>query len=786
MLNVALPRRPGLRRRLIAAGAVPCAIGLCLLAARTAAAQQASPPSPSDPVGAGAGEVVVTARHRTETAQSVPASVSVVSGDFLKETNTTTLNQLVGYVPSVQFADLNPRNSGINIRGLGSASGVASDGIDPGVGFYVDQVYYSRPATAAFDLMDIDQVEVLQGPQGTLFGKNTTAGVISITTAGPTFTPHADGEITAGDYSTFTAKGALSGPLVGDVLAGRLSVQTSTRDGLAVNDYTGRDVNGYRNLSLRGQLLYQPEPNLKFRLIADYSKQYLNCCYQVLSGIVTPPTGKSFTAYAEALGYTPVVDPFARRADSNTPTSARQETGGVSLEGEYSLPKAVITSITAWRFWNWWPSNDVDATPLPIFTAANLDDYENQFSQELRIASTGSNRIDYVAGLYVFHEAVTANSVQRYGDAASYFLFGPTFPAIVANGYGLNSTGVYDSTSVAAFGQATLHLTPQWSLTGGLRYTYDWKSGQFAQTVGGGAPLTGALAPLAVLRSALAIPTAYTASHDEGDPSGQVNLSYQATPDILAYATLAHGAKSAGINLTQLPAGATPLVKAETIDSAEIGLKTRLADRKVTVNLALFFEDDHDYQGTAVVTGTTRTYLANIPRVQSKGAEIDARANPNRYVSLHASVVYDDASYQSYPAAPCGLENVLKSSCDLSGWPLNGIPRWTVSTGGEVRKPFTLGTRSLEAFLAVDDAFRASEYTTGTDSIYTREPSLNLVDLRAGVRAPGGRWEVFAWGKNVTDERYFTSTGSGIGNLGALFSALGDPATWGVTLRAKI
>jgi iron complex outermembrane receptor protein len=787
-------RRSGTRATLL------CAAAVAAMAAGAAAAQpagsSAAEPAPSAAVSgtdaaaavdaiATAGEVVVTARHRVETAQSVPATVSVVGGDFIAKTNTTSLVQLVKYLPSVQFSFFNPRNSSLNIRGLGNATGVASDGIEPGVGFYVDQVYYNRPAAATFDLVDIDQVEVLEGPQGTLFGKNTTAGVVNITTRAPSFTPEAAGQVSGGNYGYFVAKGTVSGPLIDNVLAGRLSVSTSQRNGLATNDYNGEKVNGYRNLTARGQLLYTPAPDLKLRFIADYSKQYINGGYQTLSGIVTPPNGKNFVAMAEHFGYTPVVDPFGRHVDVNTPVFARQETGGVSLEADYDLPHAVLTSITAWRFWNWWPGNDIDYTPLSIMTAANLVDHENQLTQEFRIASSGENKVDYVAGLYFFREQIKADAVQRYGSEGSYFLLGPAVPSVVLNGYGLTSNASNNTTSYAAYGQATWHVTPKWSLTGGLRYTYDRKTGRFDQTVGGGAPLTGPLAALAFLRTAIAAPVSFKEALDQGKLSGQANLSYQAADDVLTYVTVARGYRSGGINLTQLPPGATSVIAPESIDSVEVGAKTRLFDRRVTLNTSLFYERDKNYQGTVTVTGTTRTYLANIPKVESKGVEVSLRAEPSSNLSLYANGVYDDAKFVSFPNAPCGLENVLSTNCDLSGRPLLGVPLWTASAGGEYRHPLTLGPREVEAYVGLDDSFRSSVYSTSTVSIYTRLPSLNLLDARIGIRAADGRWDAFLWGKNITDKKYYVSTGPGIGNTGALLSALGDPATFGATLRAR-
>jgi iron complex outermembrane receptor protein len=735
-------------------------------------------------------EVVVTARHRTEDLEKAPAAISALSGAFLKKTNTTNVAQLSQYVPSLQFSFFNPRNANINIRGLGNNIGLANDGLDPGVGFYVDQVYYDRPATATFDLVDIDQVDVLRGPQGSLFGKNTTAGAIVITTAAPTFTPQATAEVSGGNWGYFQAKAAVSAPIIADVLAGRFSAETTTHEGYLTNvDNGGNHVNALQNETYRGQLLYTPSSNLKLRVIADYSKQDSNCCDLVLAGVVKPPNGKNFYTLAESnsygyTGYTPVIDPFNRQVDTNSQIRANQETGGVSFEGDYSLPKAALTSITAWRFWNWWPANDSDYTPLTVLDRSQNGDYQNQFSQEFRIASSGSNLIDYVGGLYFFREQIQAVGEQSYGSAATAFLLSPALPSLVANGYATNFTGSYDTTSVAAFGQATWHVTSRWSLTGGLRYTYDHKDGRFNQVASGGVPLTGPLAAYAAYRAALGTSDAFAVTSNKGDLSGQVNLAFQATDDLLTYVNYARGYKSGALNLAQLPAGASSVVAPESIDSVEAGFKDRLFERRLTLNADLFWEQDSNYQAN-LVTQNGKQYLANVPEVRSEGVEFDLQAQPIDELSLYASGAWDDAVYAKYPLAPCPLEEAVTASsvCNLSGAALAGVPRWTLSAGGEVHHSVNLGAREAEAYLGVDYSYRSSVYSSSSDSIYGKLPALSLVNARVGLRAADGRWDAYVWSKNLANAKYFAFIAAGVGNTGALVGQLGDPQTFGGTIR---
>jgi len=779
---------PHLSRRLaavflVAAGGTP----LAALAETAPAAAEA--PAPSAGTADEVGEVVITARHRSEDVEKAPVAVSVLGGDFLAKTDTINIQEVALLEPTIQFSFFNARNANINIRGLGNNIGLASDGLEPGVGFYVDQVYYDRPATATFDLPDLSQIEVLRGPQGTLFGKNSTAGAINISTSRPTFTPEATGEVTGGNYGDFQAKASVSGPIIDNVLAARLSVSTDTHQGYLTNTNARGDVNDARSLTFRGQLLYTPNSNFKLRLIADYGKQDSNCCDLALAGVVSPPNGKNFYTLSEAFGYKPAVDPFDRQADTNSPIHANQETGGISAEADWTVPGVILTSVSSWRFWNWWPANDSDYTPLSVLTLSQNGDYQKQYSQEFRIASTGSRRVDFVGGLYLFHEEIDAVGATQYGNAASAFLLGSTVPSAAANGYTLNFTGKYNTTSYAAFGQSVWHITSKWNLTTGLRYTYDDKHGTFDQIASGGASLAAYPAAvqsaLLAARAALGTSDYFQVATKQGDLSGQADLSYQVTSSVLTYVNYARGYKSGGLNLVQLPAGVDPVVAPESVDSVEAGVKTRLWDRRVTLNADLFWERDRNYQANIYDPTLFKQYLANVPEVRSEGLEADINAEPLPYLSLYASGSYDDAIYASYADGICGLENITQTHCNLSGAPLAGTPRWAAAAGGEIRHAFDVTPRGAEAYLGMDYSFRSSIYSAATDSIYSRLGDLDLVNARLGLRSSNGRWDAYLWARNLFNQNYFTFVAAGVGNTGALFGQLGDPRTYGVTLRAK-
>ncbi|OXE35619.1 MAG: TonB-dependent receptor [Phenylobacterium zucineum] len=726
-------------------------------------------------------EVVVTARHREENLQNIPGTVTAIGGEFLAATNTVGIGQISQMVPSVQFQTINPRNSQINIRGLGNNVGLANDGLDPGVGFYVDGVYYNRPATATFDLIDLERVETLSGPQGTLYGKNTTAGAVSVTTASPSFNFGASGELSAGNYGYVQAKASVTGPIIADRLSGRLSISSTNREGFQTNLYDGKKINNYNNLTARGQILYMPTDDFKVRVIADYSRQHMHCCSAEISGLWNPPSGVNFPALGAKFGYTPVVG----RVDVDAAVKANQETGGVSVEADWDLPGAVLTSISAWRYWNWSPASDLLQSRLDDFQKSQVIDRQNQFTQELRIASTGENTVDYVGGVYFFHEKLEAYATTKYGAAAVASVISSALPALILNGVTLSTNSDYKTESYAAFGQATWHLNPKLSLTGGLRYTSDQKKGSYNAVATGGLPLAGPLAGFAAIRSAFASTSGFHVRSNKAAWGGHLDLSYEVNPDVLTYVSYSKGNRSGGLNLNSLPSGASAIVAPESIDAYEAGLKMRLFERRLTLNTSLFFEKDQDYQAQTVDPVLLKTYLANIPEVRSKGFEVSAQGRPSESVSFYASATYDAAIYAKFPTSPCPVEHTLPvpASCNLSGVALPGVPKWAVSGGFEYHRPFSLGTGETQLYFGMDDSYRSSVNSTATVSTYGRLPSRSLINARIGLRSEDRNWDTYVWVKNLLDKDYLTSAQAL--SPGYIIGFPGDPRTWGVTVRVR-
>jgi iron complex outermembrane recepter protein len=770
--------------------------------ATASAAPAAAGPAPEPEADGGGSDVVVTARRREERAQDVPIALSVVGSEALERTGNFTLGQVQQLVPSLQVFSFNPRNTNINIRGLGSNVALTNDGLENGVGIYIDNVFYGRVGQSQFDLVDLDRIEVLRGPQGTLFGKNTTAGAINITTRAPSFEPEFSGEATLGDYGYYQLRGSASAPIAADTVAFRLSGALTHRDGFLYNVTKQEEAENYDNVSIRGQLLIKPTSSLSIKLIGDWAKQEQDFVMNVVAnifdtydnGVVIP---NNFRARAARAGYTPLpVDPFARIGDSDGHYQADMRSYGVSGQVDWDIGRAALTSITAYRWWDWDPANDGDSTALPVITKAQQANRQRQFSQEVRLASTGTNTIDYVLGGYYFWQLVRGYGATAYGSAAALWNL-PAVPADIGNaalnGFEADSTSTPETKSLAAFGQATWNISDALKFTGGLRFTHELKKGAYHQFAVAGIDLS--TLPAAIATPAQAIRNQfnpvidYSTSFTDDSLSGLANISYKIAPDVLVYASYSRGNKSGGLNLTALPPGIPPEVRPEQVDAYEVGLKSQFFDRKVTFNLAGFWTDISDYQTAITVdqgNNTIRQYIANIPSVRSRGVEGDLSWSPTRLVSLTGSFNYTDATYRDYVNAPQAPERLyLGAIQDLTGEPLAGIPKFTYTLGADLAQPVgEWQERAIELYGHADFSHRSSFNTSSSNSRYGQIDGYGVLNARVGVRTDDGRWDLSVWARNLTDSEYFQTLSPG--NTGLVTSIVGDPRTWGVTLRTKL
>ena len=781
-----------------------CAAAFLLASTSTSALAQVPPietPQVESQVEAGASEpdaIVVTARRREERAQDVPIALSVLSGVSLAQQATFSISQITQLAPTLQFTSSNPRNTSLNIRGLGVSYGLANDGLEQGVGFYIDGVYNSRPAAASFDLLDIDRIEILRGPQGTLFGKNTTAGAINITTRAPSFDPEGQFEASVGDHHFVQVKASISDSIVPDVVAGRLSVGYTSRDGFIRSTASGRNVNDLDNFVVRGQLLWKASDTLNLRLSGDYNFQNPNCCTQVFYGYgpTLRSANRQFPALAAAQGYTvPSTDPYDRLADVDSRLQARSALGGLSLTADLDLGSAALTSVTAWRWWNWRPANDRDYTSLDILRQSANPVQQDQYSQEIRLSSAGKNVIDYTVGAYAYYQKLRGQNTTEWGRHAAHWLLGTTtsnstaIPANLIDGYLTTSQAVSTIQSYAAFAQATWNISDTLSITPGLRYTYEKKDADYAAVVGGGFATTNA----ALVSATLSIfrPQSYSVAFTDDAVTGDISASWKPSRDILVYASYSRGFKSGGINLAGLPFNATnnpaldrAVVNPEKNQTYEAGLKTQWLNRRLTANFAIFRTDVTDFQANVVDTGpgALRGYLANIEKVRSQGVEFDVSVVPVDGFSGYFRGAYTDAKYVSFANAPCPLELIgnTTAQCDLSGKQLTGSSKWSLSAGTEYRRDIGSG----EIFAGIDASYRSSFFADASVSKYLRIDGYTLVNARLGFASARG-WEVFGLVRNVFDKKYATLLTPQSGNSGYYSGVPGDPRTVQITARYR-
>lgn len=748
-------------------------------------------------------EVTVTARRRNETAQEVPIPISIVGGARLEEAGAFNVNRLKELVPSVQLYSSNPRNTGINIRGLGSPYGLTNDGLDPGVGFYVDGVYYARPAATTLDFIDIEQIEVLRGPQGTLFGKNTTAGAFNITTRKPSFTPSGAFELSYGNFGYIQAKASVTGPIIKDKLAGRFSFSGTQRDGTLYNVAKDEYVNDINNLGYKGQLLFSPSDKVKIILAGDNSLQYPNGYAQVVAGVAPTlrPDYRQFENIIADLNYDlPSRDPFDRLIDHDTPWRSLNELGGVSLNADIEIGKGTLTSTTAWRYWNWGPSNDRDFTGLQALAKSQNPSEHRNWSQEIRYASNFSNKVSGVVGLFFIDQELVTDGTEESGRDQWRFAQNSTSalwetPGLL-EGYGARTNSSIRSQSAAIFANVDWSVTDQLHIQPGLRYNYDNKDVSYNREVFGGLETNDPA--LIALKEVVYRSQAFTNGKDETNLTYLVTLSYRASSRLNAYATYSTSYKPVGVNVSGLPVidGEVALdlgvIKPEYVKHIEAGVKTKPTGDLV-LNVTLYNTDIEDYQANVQSgqLGVNRGYIANAGEVNVKGAELDLQWLPGDNLSLYGALSYTDGKYVTFVNAPLALEETgLRDNegnsifaKDISGERLPGISKWSGSLGVELTSNhLTFWEQKGRAFLAVDSYFRTEFSSNSTPSKYLVVDGYGLFNARAGFKSDAGL-SLILWGRNLANTDYFEQLLAAGGNAGQYAGVLGDPRTYGVTIK---
>jgi iron complex outermembrane recepter protein len=852
------------------------ACGLMACSALTAPAYAQDADSDA-PVAREDGVIIVTATRRAQDVQDIPLAVTAISPQQLEAQRVVNIQQISALAPSftASQAQLASGSVVLRVRGIGTTSN--NIGFESAVGIFIDGAYQSRPGVALSEFVDVERVEVLRGPQGTLFGRNTSAGALNVTNVRPDVTEFG-GFVNAeyGNFDEISVQGAVNVPIVQDTLALRVTGAYRQRDGfLDVVNRTGTKIGETNDVDqwlVRGQIGWDTDSGLRGRIIADYSKSQSSCCgaielYQ--TPLVTAGLYNAVGLGANGGNGQPFVstNPFGQtdfeRAMDNRTVSAnyapRADIDNYGVTGELEFPisdSADLIFIGSWRKYEAFEQYDSDFTGLDIFNVdgGNLD--LETWTAELRLQGDAMDgKLNYMFGGFYSDEqidqsvdfALGADYDRNVGallaggtggaslNPASPLFFGPTplqrltgiNPATTTN----TNRFQQSAQSYAIFTHNSFELTDGLELTLGARYSWEEKSGGFTQTAVNNqvCPATlGAIgsvpAPLrptfiglgcfgftapANLPEAAALPLVRTFQSDFEDEEliYTIKLGYAISPAVNTYASFTHGYKAGGINLdtTAAVAGADPRFLSEEVDAYEIGLKAKVLDDAVTLNLAAFYEEFTNFQ-VLEFTGTAFTTF-NVPVAETQGVEIEGLIRPNNELTFNIGATILEASYPE--DCDVGQENVV-TVASLCGNDLTNAPQIVALIGGMWEKPIN---DSMEFFIT-GQARMESDQRTSTQAIVPPgaaqiaaagslqaaidaaplivadvQGGKTFVNMRAGLRFGDGAYSLEGWVNNLTDEVVrgvtFNTTlrGSGAANSRSAFTL--PPRQYGVTLRAK-
>ena len=658
-------------------------------------------------------EIIVTAQKREQSIQDVPVAVSVISGDTLERQGGVNIENAQYLVPSLNFRKSGSAlNQSLYLRGVGTTT--FSIGGEPSVGTVLDGVVLARSGEAFSDLVDIERIEVLRGPQGTLFGKNASAGVINIVSRRPsdTFGAYAEGGFFFGHGQEYRVRGGIDAPL-SEKIGSRFTGFYSKWDGNVFNETLNRRVNGYERYGFRGIVEAQPSDTVTLTLIGDWRKSNDDCCAEVIGSPARNADNSTLAAFTAraATALPPVVGDRTRRVRQNLLTQSLEKAWGVSFQADVELDGPTVTSITAYRKYDSNEVRDGDFLSTPYVGIAQSHDFGPQtgdtFTQELRITSPANQFFEYVAGLY-YYNAKQERTFTRANIACSASTLpvqGVLTPCSTAAGastitfpLGIANFGTTFK-NMAAFGQATFNFSDRFRAIAGLRYTHDQLNGfhirttpvpgasnavfdqgvynEYIRQIGIGA--TPAVAQAAAVLASNGQP--FRQKTTNNNFSGKAGLQFDISDDVMAYATYSRGYKGPGLNIFfNLNANGTPPLSAETADSYEGGLKTSMLDGQLTLNLAGYYAKYKNFQANNpdFVLGQRVTRFTNAGTVSTRGFEMDLLYRPSDDFTLSGGVAYTDAKVDRFrlpPGAP--LTDQIPD-----GTVLPFSPKWKSSIAG--------------------------------------------------------------------------------------------------------
>lgn len=722
-------------------------------------------------------EITVTAQKRSESVQDVPVSITAFGGGFLEDNGIQTIDGVANITPNFQIQpSAVPTNNRINIRGISSVGNTA---VEPSVGVYVDGVYYPRPGSVIGLLTDIQTFEVLRGPQGTLFGRNTPIGALNITTRNPVRETEGRVEVGAGNYGLYQVGGTFNSAL-SDQVAGRITFQYADRDGYGDNTFDGEEFGERDDLLARGKLRFDLSDSTSALLAVDYAEVNVGgSAVELVNDTVTP---RFLGTVAALYGDTPATeDDTDWTINQIHDDQLADEQYGVSLDVSHTFESGVsLRSITAYRDWEA-ATTDINDLRLPASLFIHDTTYQTEtVSQEFQLTSPGGETIDWLLGAFYYGEDYTITERRDLGtdycvptiaallgpEAAGQCLSLPQDDAILSD---------FDQTleSFAVFGQGTWNITETLSATAGLRWTSDQKEGDFVSVI---------LNPFAAV--ARLPEQALGMERDDSQVTGMANLSWYASEDTMLFATYSTGYKSGGFNSQGVAEPITVedrIFSPEETENYELGVKSTLLDGRMTANATLFRTDINDFQDRSLQGGLSLLTI-NAGELRQQGLEADVNVLATENLRFVFGLAYLDSEYLEFTNAPALPGEPPGSTQDLTGERSNRSPEWQGSVTAQWSQPIANG---LELFLGgsaswVDDQNLGSNSNNNPQSI---QGAYTLVNAHLGLRSLAGGWNVALFGNNLTDEGYctsFTDQAFG-GSLGAV-----DPETNTVVQRCVL
>lgn len=662
-------------------------------------------------------EVVVTATKRAQNLQDIPVAVTAFSESSIAALNIQSAMDL--NAPNFLFPQIftTVRNY-ISIRGIFQE--VNTLGTESGFSNYIDGVYMGRNMSFDASMFDIERVEILRGPQGTLFGKNTIGGLMNIVTKKPSSEFGGNIQLDVGNYNLRRGRFGVNVPLVDDVLATRVSLQKVTRDGYVDNLSIGGPKGGDTDLLvMRGQLLFTPNDKFSAAVSVDYlDSDGMGYTNEIVASESTP------TSYGDDTPHTY----HPNRAPLET-----KEDGGVSLTIDYEFKNGnTLTSITGLRRTKTQWIYDDDASQQELLYE-DIRDQQDLWSQELRIASATGSKFDYVVGLYYYDERAKNSSPIPLGPD----YFGPLL---------IYYNGRFDTEDFAVFGHLDAHVTDALTVYGGVRYTDETKNFEGERRA---FPIDyeipSAFIP-GLTTDGTGMPPQFVSEINSEEVTWEAGLQYNFTPDVMSYAEVSTGFKSGGFSTRD---GLT--VDPEYVTTYEIGAKTTFQDNRLSLNVAAFYNDYEDLQVRSldIATGAITVVLQNAANVIAKGAEVEVLAAPVENLNLRLGIGYVDSTYDEFRNVS-GRRGA--GILDLSGNHLPMTPPWTISGGVNYQHPLADGGTLVfdSDFNFIDSRWSALDAGENTPDFAL--PSYAVLNGRAGYVSPDGKWELFIWAKNITDK----------------------------------